>query len=153
MIQAIVWAFVPDVGRRDVRVRPDDPLELRREPAGQCLELLRAHRTRIAGHATFGAAERHVDEGRLPGHPHRQRADVVEISPGMESQPAFRRPSRHVVLDAVALKDLHRAVVPLDREMDSELSLGNAQHSTETRLERDVVGRSVELGERCGQRT
>ena len=25
MIQAIVWALVPDVGRRDVRVGPDEP--------------------------------------------------------------------------------------------------------------------------------
>ena len=70
----------------------------------------------------------------------------------MESQPAFRRPSRHVVLDAVALKDLHRAVIPLDGEMDRELSLRNTQHRPEAGLERDVVGRGVELGERRGQR-
>ena len=70
----------------------------------------------------------------------------------MEPQPALRRPARHVVLDAVALEDLHRAVVPLDREMDRELALRNAQHRTEAGLELDVVGRGVELREGGGER-
>jgi hypothetical protein len=55
------------------------------------------------------------------------------------------------VLDAIALEDLHRTIVPLDREMDRELPLRNAKHRAKGGLERDVVGRSVELGERCGQ--
>ena len=142
-----------DVRRRDVRVRADDPLELRREPAGQRLELLRAHRARIAGDASFGAAERDVDQGRLPGHPHRQRTDIVKVGPRVEPKATLRRPSRDVVLDAVALEDLDRAVIPLDREVDRELALGHAQHGTEARLERDVVGRCVELSEGRSQRT
>jgi hypothetical protein len=32
--------------------------------------------------------------------------------------------------------------------MDRELALGNPQHGTKTWIQREVVGRSVELGER-----
>jgi hypothetical protein len=52
------------------------------------------------------------------------------------------------VLHAVALEDLYRAVIPLDREMDRELALGNPQHGTKAGIQREVIGRSVELGER-----
>jgi hypothetical protein len=71
----------------------------------------------------------------------------------VEPEPAFGWPTRHVVLDAVALEDLDGAIVSLDREMDRQLSLRDTQHGSEARLERDVVGGSVELGERRGQRT
>ena len=103
MIQAIIWALVPTSGAGMSESGPMIAFELRGEPAGQRLELLRAHRARIAGHAALGAAERDVDERALPGHPHRQRADVVEVGLGMESQPALGRPAGDVVLDAVAL--------------------------------------------------
>jgi hypothetical protein len=66
----------------------------------------------------------------------------------MEAQPALRWSARDIVLHAVALEDLYRPVIPLDREMDRELALGNPQHGTKTWIQREVVGRSVELGER-----
>ena len=151
MIQAIVWAFVPTSGCRDVRVGADDAFELGGEPAGQGFELLRAHRARIAGHAAFGAAERDVDQGRLPGHPHRQRPDVIEVGRRVESQAALGRTARDVVLDAVALEDLDRAVIALDGEVDRELALGYSEDGAQAGLERDVVGCGIELRERRRQ--
>ena len=65
----------------------------------------------------------------------------------MEPQAALGRPPRDVVLDAVALEDLDRAVIPLDREMDRELALRDPEHGTKAGLELDVVGRGIELGE------
>ena len=133
------------VGCRDVRVGADDPLELGSEATGQGFELLRTHRARIAGHAAFGAAERDVDEGCLPGHPHRQRPDVIEIGLRVESQAALGRPARDVVLDPVALEDLDRAVITLDGEMHRELPLRDPEDGAQAGFERDVVGRGIEL--------
>jgi hypothetical protein len=55
------------------------------------------------------------------------------------------------VLDAVALEDLDRAVVALDREVDGPLALGDAQHGAQPRVEGKMVGGRIELGERRGK--
>ena len=91
MIQAIVWAFVPTSGAGMSRVGADDPFELGGEPAGESLQLLRAQLARIEGDAALRPAERNVDEGALPGHPHGQGSDVVEVRGGVEPQPALGR--------------------------------------------------------------
>src|SRR4029079_19161478 len=101
----------PDIRCRDVRIRPDDALELRREAAGHRLELLGAHPRGIDRDPTLRAAERDIDEGALPGHPHRECTDVVEIRRGVVTQTAFRGSPRHVVLDPVAGEYLDRTVV------------------------------------------
>ena len=141
-----------DVGRRDVRVGTDDPLELGREAPRHGLQLLRAHRGRVAGDAALRAAERDVDEGALPGHPHRERADVVEVGRGVEAEAALGRSTRDVVLDPIALEDLERAVVALHREVDGVLTLRHAQDRPDAGLEGEVVGGGVELRERGCQR-
>ena len=103
MIQAMTWALVPDVGRRDVAVGADDALELGREAAGERPRAPSALScARVDGHAALGAAERHVDQGALPGHPHRQRANLVEVGRRVEAQAALGRTAGDVVLDAVA---------------------------------------------------
>ena len=146
----------PDVGRGDVAVRPDDRLQLGREPAGHGLQLLGAHRARIARHAALRAAERHVDERALPGHPHREGADVVQVGLGVEPQPALGRAAGDVVLDAEAGEHADRSVVELHRELDDELALGDPEDLAQAGLDVEVRGGGVVLGlggsERAGAR-
>ena len=102
MIQAIVWALVPTSGAgmsESGPMIPSSSVANRRVSASSSFELIER---RIAGHAALRAAERDVDEGALPGHPHRQRADVVEVGLRVVSQAALGRSARDVVLDAVA---------------------------------------------------
>jgi hypothetical protein len=70
----------------------------------------------------------------------------------VESQSALGRTSRDVVLDAVALEDLDRAVVTIHREADRVLALRDAEHGAKAGVERDVIGSGVELAERSCQR-
>ena len=100
----------------------------------------------------FGAAERHADQGALPGHPHGQGPDVVDVGVRMEPQPALGRAARHVVLHPVALEHLHGAVVEPDREANGQLAFRHPQDGAQPGLERQVVGRSVELLDRGGER-
>ncbi len=140
-----------DVRRRDVRVRPDQHLELGGKAAGERLGLARAHRPGIAGDTALRAAEGNVHEGALPGHPHRQRADLVEVGGGVIAEPTLGRPSSHVVLDPIAGEHAHTAVVQPDREANRELAVRRPKRLAHSRIEVKVVGSSVELGERGRQ--
>ena len=145
MIQAIVWALVPTSGAgmsESGPMMPSSSVANRRVRASSSFALIAR---RVAGDAALGAAERDVDERALPGHPHGQRADVVEVGRRVEAQAALGRAARDVVLDAVALEDLGRAVVELDREVDGVLALRDAQHGAEAGVEGEVVGGGVEL--------
>src|SRR4029078_13729896 len=97
---------------------------------------------------TLRAAERDIDEGALPGHPHRECTDVVEIRRGVVAEPALRRSARHVVLDPVAGEYLDRTVVELDGEVHGPFALRGAQDRAKLRCELQMVGSEVELGER-----
>jgi hypothetical protein len=136
-----------DVRRGNVRFGTDDPLELRGKSPGQRLELRAAELMWVDGHAALGPAEGHVDEGALPGHPHRQRADVVEIGLGVEAEAALGRTSGHVVLNAVAGEHLDRAVVALDGKANRQLTLGHPKHGPDPGVECEVIRGGVELGQ------
>ena len=103
MIQAIVWALVPTSGAgmsESGPMMPSSSVANRRVSASSSFGLIArgSH-----GDAALRAAERHVDERALPGHPHGQRADVVEVGARVEAQAALGRTAGDVVLDAVAL--------------------------------------------------
>src|SRR5207302_9118431 len=85
----------------NVTVRTDEELDLGRVAPGERFELLRAHRLRIAHDATLRAAVRHPNDGALPGHPHRERFDLVEGDRGVIANAPFARSARGVVLYAV----------------------------------------------------
>ena len=67
------------------------------------------------------------------------------------AEAALGRAAGDVVLDAVAREDADRAVVELDREVDRELALRDAQDLAQLLVEVEVIGGGVELGERRGQ--
>ena len=141
----------PHVRGGDVGFRADHRLDLGGEAAGQALQLLAAHRARIAGHAALRAAEGDLDQRALPGHPHGECADVIEIGLRVEAETALGRAAGHVVLDAVAREHADRAVVQLHGEVDRELALWDAQDGAQLLVQPEVLGGCVELGERRGE--
>ena len=114
-----------DVRRRDVLLRADLVDDLARVAARHPFELADGELLRVAGDAALGAAEGDAHQRALPGHPHRQRAHLVERDVGVVADAALRRPTRDVVRDAVALEDLDVAVVHRhgDRDGDRLLAL------------------------------
>ena len=152
MIQAIVCALVPTSGAgmsESGPMMPSSSVAKRRVNASSSFELIAG---RVAGYAAFRAAERHIDQRALPGHPHGQRADVIDIRRRMESEAALGRAARDVVLHAIAREDLESIRRrSLHREMDRVLPLRDAQHGTQAGLEGDVIGGGVELRQRGGE--
>src|SRR5262245_7959021 len=73
----------------------------------------------IAGHTALAATERNVDDGALPCHPRRERANGVNCFFGMPANAALGRAAGSVVLNAVPVKDVSAAIVHLDREDES----------------------------------
>jgi hypothetical protein len=107
-----------DVGRGDVLLGADLVDDLARVAAGQALELALGEDLRVADDPALGAAERDAHQRALPGHPHRERLDLVERDVRVVADPALRGPARDVVRDPVAGEDLDAAVVHRDRDRD-----------------------------------
>ena len=102
MIQAMVWAFVPTSGAGMSRSGPMMPSSSVAKRRVSARALARSACVGSQVDAALGAAERDVDQGALPGHPHRQRPDFVEVGRRVVAQAALGRAARDVVLDAVA---------------------------------------------------
>ncbi len=151
MIQAIVWAFVPTSGAGMSESGPISTSSSVAKRRVSGLRLAHAHRPGIAGDTALRTAEGNVHEGALPGHPHRQRTDLVEVRGGVVAEPSLGRPARHVVLDPVAGEHAHAAVVQPDREANRELPVRRPKRLAHPRVEVKVVGSGVELGERSRQ--
>ena len=134
-----------DVGRRDVAVVAEDDGDLGRVAPGQPLVLVHRERLRVDRDAALGAAEGDVDDGALPGHPHRQRLDLVERHARVEPDAALGGPARDRVLHAVAREDLDLLVVQLDRDRDDQLPLRRAQQLARAGVELEELGGAVEL--------
>src|SRR6202022_4620289 len=67
-----------NVRRGDVAVRADENRDLGRESPRHVLELVEWELLRVDDYSALGAAERDIDDRALPGHPHRERLDLVE---------------------------------------------------------------------------
>ena len=148
MIQAIVCALVPTSGAGmsiSGPITPWSSVAKRRVTRSSSSE---AQRARIDRHAALRAAERDVDEGALPGHPHRERPHLVEVGRRVEADAALGRSARHVVLHAVAGEDADRPVVHRHREVGGPFALGKAQHGAHVGSQREVIGSPIELAER-----
>ena len=109
------------------------------------LELVERKHFRVDDDAALGAAERNVDHGALPGHPHSERLDLVERDVGVVANATLGRTAVDVVLHAVAGEDAQVTVVHLHGEVARELALDLAQHLAQPRFELDDFGRRVEL--------
>jgi len=78
---------------------------------------------------------------------------VTSSSAGVIANAALRRAERHVVLNAIAGKDLDLAVVHLDRARDDDLALGMREHPPETGLEIQNARGPLELPEHGAKNT
>ncbi len=134
-----------DVGRGHVLLRADGVDDLGDVAARQRLELAPRHPRRIADDAALAAAERHVRDGAFPGHPRRERRDLVERDVGVIADAALGRAERDVVLHAIAGEDLDLAVVHLDRTRHDDLSLRIREDLPDARIEPEQARGSVEL--------
>src|SRR2546422_158459 len=90
------------LSRRAATLRADDDADLGGIPAGHVLQLAHRHLLGIADHAALAAAVRDVGRGALPGHPGRQRLDLVEGDAGVIADAALGGTARQVVLHPVA---------------------------------------------------
>ncbi len=134
------------VRRGDVAVVADENRDLGCESPSQVLELVGRQLIRVDDDPALGAAERDVDHGALPRHPHRERLDLVEGHVRVVPDASFGRAAVDVVLHAVAREHPNVPVVELHRERAGELALDLAEHLAEPRLELDQLGGLVELG-------
>src|SRR2546423_9562903 len=132
----------------DFTVWSDQDRDLGRVAPRQPLQLAKRHLLRIADYAALSPAVWNLDAGALPGHPHRERLDLVEIHGRVVPNTALGRAASDVVLDAKTGEDSGAAVVELDREMHDQLPLGITKHLTNIRAEVELVGRAVVLLQR-----
>ena len=134
-----------DVGGGDVPevadVLGDDP-----DPAAaEAFLLARAEVVRVADDAALAAAERDVDDGALPGHPHGQGPDGVDRLLRVEADAALAGPAGVVVLAAEAAEDADAVVVHADGDGEMVLPQRLPQEVPGRLIELEKVGHSVEL--------
>ena len=134
-----------DVRRRDVLLRADDRQDLRDVAAGHPLQLVAGQRLGVDRDAALRPAVRHADQRALPGHPHRQRADLVEVGGRVEADAALGRAAGQVVLDPVAAQHLDVPVVVPQRDRDRDLAPRRAQQLVEAVVEAELADRLGEL--------
>jgi len=144
MIQAIVWAFVFTSGA-GMSLGADEDGDLGRVPARQALELLERQLLGVDDHAALAAAVRDGDDCALPGHPHRERLDLVEAHVLVIPDAALGRAAAQVVLNPEAGEDLDAAIVHVDGEMDRQLAARLTQDAAQARVELEAVGGEIEL--------
>ena len=99
----------------------------------------------VDGDTALGAAVRQVRERALPGHPHRERLDLVDVGRRMEPEAALGGAASDVVLDAIALEHADAAVVHLHGEAHDQLAPNLTQHRAQPRREIEDLGGVVEL--------
>ena len=99
----------------------------------------------IAVDPPLGAAERQIDERRLPGHQAGQRPGLVLVDRGVIAQPPLERPARIVVLHPVAdeVADLSR--IQLDHDFHPHLSVGRDHQRAHVFRQVETVRRLLEI--------
>src|SRR4029077_13931368 len=96
--------------------------------------------------APLGAAERETHQRALPGHPHRERLDLVARHRRVVADAALRRPPRNVVRDAVPLEEPNRAVVEAHRDADLHAFLHAREDVDQVRVDREDLTDEAKLG-------
>jgi hypothetical protein len=102
--------------------------------AAQSFLLALTEAVRRANHAALAATQGDVDDGALPGHPHREGPDGVDRLLRVETDSTLTGAAGVVVLDPEGAEHLHGAVVHPDRE--AEMILAH-------RLAQQIAGRLV----------
>ena len=141
-----------DVRRHDVVLRADHRHDLAGVAPGDALELGRGVAARVDRDAALRPAVGQLDHGALPGHPHRQGADLVDVDRRVVPQAALAGSARDVVLHAVPVEQLGGAVVAPQRDRDVDLAARCGQHRVHPGVVAEPADRAVELAERGAQR-
>ena len=152
MIQAMVCSSVPMSGAGMSRSGPMIGRISLGVAAGHALELGHGVLARVDRDAALGAAVRHVEQRALPGHPHRERAHLVEVDVGCVAQAALGRAAREVVLHAVADVEPALAVVHAQRHGHGQLAARGREHLVEAVVVAEQGHRLGELRARVGER-
>ena len=133
------------IRRGDVAIGPEGHVDFLGEATRQGLKFRAGHFGRVAGDASLGAAKGYSDEGGLPGHQGRQRADFVQVDLVMKSEAALVGPAYRVVLYTIAVEEFEMPVVHADRDLHDQLAIGRPQEHLDFVLEIEVVEGDVEL--------
>ncbi len=133
------------IGRRDIGQRSNILGNLAHPAAANLFLLAGAEVMGIANHAALGAAQRNVDHGALPGHPHRQGADGVDGLLRVEADAALTGAAGIVVLHAEAAEDAHAAVIHVYRDGEVEFAQRVTQQFTRGRVKAQLFGYFIEL--------
>ena len=131
------------VGGGDVAVRADHHLNRREVGTTQPLELAHREGLRVDLHAAFGAAERDVEERRLPRHQCREAPELVARRVLVEAEATLEGTPRAVVLDPPPRIHVERAVVPGDPNRDGHLAPVGRQDLPSAVVQADPLGRLV----------
>ena len=91
------------------------------------------------------AAERDIDNRRLPGHEAGERDGVVLVHGRVIAQPALVGAAPVVVLCAIPDVVVDRAVRGLDRELRLHDAVRRQQDRTQLRVEIEEIGGAVEV--------
>src|SRR5271157_424214 len=92
--------------------------------AGEALKFPAGQFAGIADDAAFGAAERNVHHGALPGHPGREGADFIEADVGSKTDAALAGTSDRGMKDAVTDENFELAVVHADGDVKGDFLIG-----------------------------
>ena len=99
--------------------------------------------------AALGAAERDVEECRLPCHQRRQRANLVEVDTLVVTDAALERPACPVVLDPITREHVDPGVVQPYRNLHLDLAIGRSDDGAEVLRDPEAIGRDVEVMRNC----
>ena len=105
-----------DIGGRDVVLGADQRADLAGVAAGHAVRVRWCCTAWVDAHAALGAAVGDIEQGALPGHPHRQGADLVEGDVGGVAKAALGRSARDVVLHSVPDEQLDLAGIAPQRD-------------------------------------
>ena len=147
MIQAIVWALVPTSGAgmsESGPMMPSSSVANRRVSASSSFELIveGSQVTPPFAPPNGTSTKAHFQVIHIAS----ARTSSRSVA-GWKSKAALGRSAGNVVLDAVALEYADRAVVALHREVHGVLAMGDSQDRGDIRLEPEMVGGCVELGQ------
>ncbi len=119
-----------DIWSRNILIYADMAGNVTHVAATEPFQFILGHITRVTNDATFCAAERNISNGRFPCHPCGQRTHSINRLIRMETNAAFCRATRIIILHTEALKDFPRAIIHLNRNGEMKFTHWHAQKFT-----------------------
>ena len=133
------------VGSGDVASGPENAGDLVDERPGDQLQLILVEIPGRTVDSSLGAAERDVEERRLPRHQCRQRANLVEVHPLVVADAALERPARPVVLHPITREHVDPGVAEPDRDLHLDLPVSGPYHGAHVLGDPEAIGRDIEV--------